>query len=173
MGYTHYWYRAPTLTPGAFRGWVKDVQLLNDQLPPFTTSGGGYYADKRLSVHGPDGRGDAVIRDDLVAFNGRNGGRSSLDDLAHETFYMPRQLDPEPYRTVDEHGRVFEFCKTSRKPYDLFVTAALIALKEHFPGVYVLSDGGASDWEEGIALTKRVLGYGELPFVDPRARQRG
>ncbi|MEM9109392.1 MAG: hypothetical protein AAGC72_05160 [Planctomycetota bacterium] len=105
-----------------------------------------------------------------MAFNGRNGGRSAVDDLARETFYVPRQMEAEAHRTVDEHGRVFEFCKTGRKPYDLLVTAALIALKHHIPYVRVLSDGDAAEWEEGIALTRRVLNYGELPFG---GRQRG
>ena len=173
MGYTHYWYRPPTLAPGRFTPWVEDVKNLRNQLPATTTSGGGHYASHRLSVHGPDGCGDAVIGEDLVAFNGRNGGRSSLDDLSHETFYVPQKLEPESYQSLDEHGRVFSFCKTNRKPYDLLVTAALVALKNHFPWVKVLSDGQASDWVEGIALTQRVLGYGALPFNDPRSRTRG
>ncbi|MEM1353878.1 MAG: hypothetical protein AAGH88_03240 [Planctomycetota bacterium] len=170
MGYTHYWYRTPVLAPGRFTLWVEDVKSLHDQLPATTTSGGGYYPNHRLTAHGPDGCGDAVIRDDLVAFNGRNAGRSSLDDLSHETFFVPQALNPEPYQTLDEHGRVFSFCKTNRKPYDLLVTAALVALKHHFQGIKVLSDGQASDWEEGLALTKRVLGYGAVPFKAPRSR---
>lgn len=122
---------------------------------------------------GFQGPGHAVINCTFVAFNGRNGGRSLLDDLAHETFYVPRRLTPSPHHSTDEHGRYFEFCKTSRKPYDLLVTAALIALTHHFPDVNVLSDGKASDWKEGVELSRRVLNYGDLPFVVPRARQRG
>lgn len=171
MGYTHYWYRTPNLDPARFRLWARDVRWLHDQLPEFTTSAGGYYQDRRLSIHGPDGRGEAVINHTLVAFNGRNGGRSELDDLAHETFYVPRKLSPSPHHTTDEQGRYFEFCKTSRKPYDLLVTAALVALKHHFPDQNVLSDGDASDWKEGVELSRRVLNYGELPFNHLRTRQ--
>ncbi|MEM7625887.1 MAG: hypothetical protein AAF333_09675 [Planctomycetota bacterium] len=172
MGYTHYWYRVPNLDPARFRVWVRDVRWLHDQLPEFTTTAGGHFKDRRLSIHGPDGRGKPVLNSTLIAFNGRNGGKSSLNDLDHETFYVPRRLKPMPHHTADDCGRYFEFCKTARKPYDLLVTAALIALKHHFPDVNVVSDGDASDWQEGLELSRHVLNYGELPFHVGRARQR-
>ncbi|MEM8783466.1 MAG: hypothetical protein AAGE65_11505 [Planctomycetota bacterium] len=169
MGYTHYWYRAAELDPATFRRWSRDVWRLAQALPPTTETAGGFYRDRRLTLHGADGLGEPRFTASCVAFNGRCGGRSSVDELGHEAFYLPRVFHPEPYQTPDPRGRYFAFCKTARKPYDLLVTAALVALKHHFPEVQVLSDGHAEDWSAGLRLTRDVLGNGVLPF-NPHTR---
>ncbi len=168
MGYTHYWYRPPELEVKAFDAWRRDVRTLHQHLPAHTDTAGGFYRTHRLTVHGPFGQGEPIFREDLVAFNGRSGGRSALDDLGHETFCVERSYTPPEYHRPDAEGRYFAFCKTARKPYDLLVAAALIALKEHFPGVKVLSDGNPDDWQPARELTRRVLRIDRLPIPNCR-----
>lgn len=167
MGYTHYWHRPETLDPQRFSRFREDMARLLAALPRHTDTAGGYYRDADLIVHGPDGHGDPVATDELVSFNGHAplAGDSDTDDLSHETFHIPRVIEPQDWQRPDGHGRYFDFCKTARKPYDLAVTAALIALQHHFPTpeVEISSDGTAEDWQQGLALCRAVLGYGELP----------
>ena len=59
-----------------------------------------------------------------------------------------------------ETGLFFRSCKTAYRPYDLTVTAVLIALKHHFPVSEISSDGEEKDWLDGRILCNNVLGYG-------------
>lgn len=87
-------------------------------------------------------------------------------DPDHETFRIARVYDGRPHGEPD--GLEFEFCKTAQKPYDVVVTAALIALKARFgDGVRVSSDGDYTDWEPGIVLADKVLGTGDRWLFDP------
>lgn len=166
MGYTHYWERPRELDTQRFERFRRDVARLLDHLPAHTTSAGGYYADATVKVCGADGTGEPIINGLEVVFNGDAAAYHENDGgLHHETFYMPRVLEPHPGQQPDERGRYFDFCKTARKPYDLVVTAALLAFAHHFPAPETLvnSDGDAGEWTAGLALCRRVLGYGELP----------
>jgi hypothetical protein len=175
MGYTHYWHRPETLDPRRFSRFRQDVARLLTHLPERTGSAGGYYRDDDLIVRGPDGMGDPVITDELVSFNGNAplAGDAEADDFSHETFHIPRVYQPQDWQQPDGQGRYFDFCKTARKPYDLTVTAALIALNHYFPNpdVALSSDGTAEDWEPGLALCRAVLGYGNLP-VEVESKRR-
>lgn len=154
MGYTHYWYRPPTLEAERFAAFARDVQALLDALPDHT---GLLWpsANRTVVICGGDGTGEPVITDARVILNGCD--EFALDE-AHEGFCVEREFDPEGWTCWDEHGRAIEFCKTARKPYDLLVTAALIALKARFPEVEVRSDGDVQDWAAGRTLYERVIG---------------
>lgn len=83
---------------------------------------------------------EAEVSLERIRFNG-------VGDAGHETFVL-------------ERGGGDSFCKTAQKPYDTVVTAILIAAKHHFPnGIRVTSDGGDEDWEPGMDLAERMLGY--------------
>lgn len=77
---------------------------------------------------------------------------------SYETFRVARIL--EDRNNADEFGRVFNCTKTAYRPYDLTVTACLIALKYHFPACKVSSDGEDKDWLDGKILCHNLLGYG-------------
>lgn len=80
---------------------------------------------------------------------------------AHETFSVDRS-GGKSYSSPDEKGRVFNFCKTARKPYDGAVTACLIALKHYFgDAVSIGSDGYGDEWEPGRQLCQKACGYGK------------
>lgn len=67
---------------------------------------------------------------DHIIFNG-------IGDYSHETFSY-------------EPGGTWAFCKTARKPYDLYVCATLLILKFYLPGMEFNSDGNADDWKDAI-----------------------
>ena len=69
---------------------------------------------------------------------------------------VPVMPDPESI------GKVFSCCKTAYKPYDLAVTAVLVAAVHHFgkDAFIVSSDGDMEHWFEGVALCQALFGYG-------------
>lgn len=87
--------------------------------------------------------------------------RTCDGDCSHETFRVERDWEPEKWQTNWQTEGIFSCCKTAYKPYDILVTACLIALKQHFPDVFTItSDGESHDWEDGRRLCQHVLGYG-------------
>ena len=82
---------------------------------------------------------------DCINFNGK-------DDDAFETFHM----------TKASNG--WEFCKTERKPYDLYVTAILCIMEHLTPDkITVTSDGTPQDWACGLALAREFVPACKLP----------
>lgn len=159
MGYTHYYYRPAELDAKKFRDFSDDVAFMAARLPEHSLSAGGFYSDHPLVICGWDGKGDPTFDGDEVRFNG-NG-----PDMDHETFAIERVYEPRDWESP-EHRLYFSFCKTARKPYDLLVTAALIAFKHRFGDeVRVSSDGDDDEWREGVALCRQHLGYGSLPWA--------
>jgi len=65
-----------------------------------------------------------------------------------------------------ENGLLFQSCKTAYRPYDLTVTAVLIALKHHFSICEISSNGKEKDWLDGRILCNNVLGYGLNTEID-------
>lgn len=147
MGYTHYWtFKAPDTIKGkhikiesdyqlAVRQCQRLVKAYNKEIkaidPKHPARLAGY------SVH-------TKVNDYLgLEFNGTG-------DAGHEMF------------TLRDHwskNEPMNFCKTAGKAYDVCVTACLIVL-HHYMGsdlIEVTSDGDASEWEEGLALAKRIL----------------
>lgn len=151
MGYTHYFYLPAEIDPKVF------ASIAIDTLKVAEASGvelAGEDWDEKLG--GPVG--DPIFgQHDLILFNGRGEG-------GHETFYFGRCWFPtSPGRKpqTDEQGRIFHFCKTARKFYDIVVTAALIVLKHHLgEAVHIASDGENPDWQPGRDLAQSTLGYG-------------
>lgn len=137
MGYTHYW----TMTKakrGQSAQLEKDYQLALLDCAKivkayYKENGGlsGYTAHTALGAYGG------------IELNGKG-------DDAHEPFILREHYV--------ENFRGFSCCKTARKPYDIVVTACLIALKYHLgDNIDVSSDGNCCDWVEGLELAKRVL----------------
>lgn len=139
IGYTHYWRRPKELDKNTFKLWSNDVSKL-------------VLAAAETGVKIVDGLGEnpePIITPEEVYLNG---------DPAHETFGIARlytmEIDPN-----SPNGLQFEFCKTAQKPYDIVVTAALVAFKMRFgDAVRVSSDGDNNDWRPGIDLADSILG---------------
>lgn len=93
--------------------------------------------------------------------------KDGFGDGEYETFHIDQHYKPYgEWDVPDAEGWQGGFCKTAYRPYDLPVTAVLIAFKKHFgPHVRVSSDGELKDWAEGARLCHEVLRYaGEIDF---------
>lgn len=97
-----------------------------------------------LPIAGWDGTGEPEYGPDRISLNG-------IGDDAHESF-------------VIEPSGEWTFCKTAYKPYDVVVTAALLALRDR-TGARLSSDGDTPDWIAGHALAERATGRTIAPFT--------
>ena len=158
MGYTHYWRKDPELPAKSWAAFTKDVT----RLVQFVKDDVGI----PLNWESDDKRAPAITSD-LVRFNG-------VGEDGHETFFFKREASKEDTARAKKddwlRGKVFAFCKTAYKPYDIAVTAVLIAASKHF-GEHILisSDGNDEGWKAGRNLVQRVLNYGadyKLPEDD-------
>jgi len=138
MGYTHYW-TSKEVSKEQFAEFVSVCKKLRGKLPKTTNTAGGYYLSDSVVIKGWDGTGKPQFDQKGVGFNG-----DAADDLDHETFL----ITPEPRDS---------FCKTARKPYDLLVTACLIAAYEILK-YDVSSDGKMTDWKAAFDYYKEVTG---------------
>jgi hypothetical protein len=83
-------------------------------------------------------------------------GKCSDDD-----FYFPLKRNLLHEKEPAQNGMVFDFCRTSYKPYDLLVQCSLIVASRYFKDELIIqSDGSSDDWQEARELTKKLLGYG-------------
>lgn len=144
MGYTHYYYLPESIEQETFDAIVTDIRKVTE------ASGVPLSGDWERVI-------PPVLDDDMVLFNG-------VGDGAHETFYFSQTWTPpypgrEPH--LDDAGRIFHFCKTAMKFYDIVVTAALIVVKHHLgEKAHIASDGNDGDWAPARTLAQSTLGYG-------------
>lgn len=163
MGYTHGWHRGNLKNHGQ-KTWDKfilDCKKLYKNMPKYTTSAGGCYAESPLIINGCGRYKYAAFNKNIIWFNGTNGtnrkkdedgdwetiNKVGVDTLSHETFILSRK----PINLGN-------FCKTARKPYDLMVTACLLLYSYYFRNVVVDSDGTEEDWSEAFKFIASVLG---------------
>lgn len=102
-----------------------------------------------------------LVKQRVAPINNRTGKGSG----SYETCGIDRISevdDDSDYKKGDpRYGKRFDCCKTAYRPYDLVVTAVLIALKNHFgEDVYIDTDGEEKDWMDGRFLCNNLLGYG-------------
>jgi hypothetical protein len=136
MGYTHHWTRPREFDRDVFAEWVDDVHAI-------VRAAG-------VQIRGWDGQGEPGFTRDDVRFNG-----DAARDEDGETFAMPRVAKEaadwwKPLIVPPHETRAF--CKTAYRPYDVVVTAALIALADRFRDVCISSDGELAEWEPGLRL---------------------
>lgn len=148
MGYTHYWYRPATIEESKYKAIVKDFRKV---LKPMR-----FDDELGIRIDLGDGMGDnkPKINNREVVFNGR---RSKGED--YETFFFP----PTDEGYVDErYGKVFNFCKTAERPYDIAVQVFLVIAKHHLGSdIIVKSDGDFTAWERAVEIVEKYLGYGD------------
>lgn len=140
MGYTHYFHFTPSngdeqKVRKSFAKAARELMQIYKNLSPYSESAGGYYNDVPLIIRGGQGEGEPIINESEIWFNGDG-------EYAHETFgiYAGQETD--------------DFCKTARKPYDLLVCCAILALANNLPQkVFSFgSDGKLEDWQPAIDL---------------------
>ena len=136
MGYTHYWDQYRSFDD---REWSEITKYAKRIC--MSKEGKAILGIERK-------QSDRLLIDDLeIIFN----GKSKLDQ-DHETFILSKNKPQQPDWNKDAiaKGYTFQFCKTSCKPYDKFVTAILIIAYNIARGAIVVkSDGDAGDWQDG------------------------
>ena len=144
MGYTHYWTIQDITKPLMTSEIAQDIQsiILASEVP----------------IGDGDGGRDSqpLLEHDLVQLNG-------IGDESHESLcYPPNFKWNQGFRPPESHG--FAFCKTARKPYDVVVCAALLAIKHHLgDNVEINSDGKFdNEWQPAYRLYRRATRR-ELP----------
>jgi len=140
MGYTHYWYRPLHLDKAAFLRFAEDARLIVDAVEKSGVALGGWDGTRRPRITG-----------ESVIFNGAKG--SDYETFQVDRKYQGRDLYPD-------EALKFGFCKTGQRPYDLAVTACLLAFKIRFgDAVKVSSDGEEADWLPAVGLVAQVIGH--------------
>jgi hypothetical protein len=77
----------------------------------------------------------------IICFNG-------IGEFSHETFIIEKS----------PKEKVFSFCKTNDKPYDLMVTSMLIVCEAYAKGALdISSDGDVDDWTNAMKFVSGVL----------------
>lgn len=130
MGYTHYF---PGLTATA--DVIEDARKIIAASP--------------VTICGPDGQGLPILNEaEGIRLNGFEAAGE-----AYETFHL-RGTDEPPYPDM------WNFCKTENQPYDVVVTAILIAAAVREPDLAaasVRSDGRWDNWAAGVALFESAV----------------
>lgn len=156
MGLTRYWYRPPSMDAESFRDWASDCRrILETATMPagFRPEADETHApNPPVTLRGPDGTGEPLISDRVVALNG-----DATCGHEHEAFQVERDV-ASGRRRQDELGRIFEYCKTAGKPYDAVVHACLMALEQRFGAlVKVEADHAAAQLTGGKRLFEAAL----------------
>ena len=137
MGYTHYWTfnkKVKDITNGE-SAFKTAVELFKRGLEIASDKHNLYYPD--LLGNGV-GLGEPIIEDDKLIFNGKRP-----DD--YETFAI----------TTESEG--FDFCKTARYPYDVFVCLALLCFEYVFGDKIGVSSDGDRKNEDGWVVAVQIF----------------
>lgn len=141
MGYSHYWSHDENLDRRKLFAAMEDVQKIVEAAQV-----------KGIGLAGPHGDGEPMVSEG-IALNG-------VAEEGHESFVFPNNPS-DPFITKS-NGRLWAFCKTARKPYDLVVCAILLVLKHHLgKQIRIASDGDRTEdeWLPAERLVKDVLDY--------------
>lgn len=188
MGYTHYWYRPRVIEPTVFKKIVNDCksilhecELRGLKLANWDGKGRPTLTAKKLAFNGsekcghpedssiglcwpsPDAGGVASDGENAVTGSWFAGPllatRVCNGDCSYESFVFDQAEKKIEYQRYEKNYQ-FNFTKTNYRPYDIAVTACLIAIKHHCSPVYINSDGEQKDWFDGAMICQTVLGYG-------------
>lgn len=149
MGYTHYWRRKVIeLDKVKWKKFIEDIDKVRANMPNHFEGDDGGYAKFPIEICGGDGKGKPIFNMEEVCFN----GKQCEEDLAHETFHIPRIYDFADYEYKKNDWKrdkeIFDFCKTARKPYSFLAEVVLLLVQYYFNGqMNISSDGDEEDWK--------------------------
>lgn len=150
MGFTHYWTRKVIeLNKVKWKKFIEDIGKVMKNMPNHFEGDGGDYTQP-IEICGGNGKGKPIFNMEEVCFN----GKQCDEDLAHETFHIPRVYDfgkdnisyKKDYWKKSKE--IFDFCKTARKPYSFLAEVVLLLVQYHFnEQMNISSDGDGQDWK--------------------------
>lgn len=130
MGYTHY-----------FPGLTATAEVIADARKIIHTS--------PVTICGPSGQGLPILKEaEGIRLNGFEAAGEAC-----ETFHLRGTIEPK-------YPDMWTFCKTGQRPYDVVVTAILIAAAiralDSMTGA-ITSDGRWDNWSVGLALFEKAV----------------
>ena len=159
MGYTHYYKVQRTYDEKLFAKIARDFQKIVDDNP------------EEGCLAGYDGTGKAEITNKIICFNG-------IGEESHESFLLEQSMSDDRFedqkriysiksKDIEPDTKFFNFTKTARKPYDIYVQSALIIAKHYLKNkIDITSDGNHDEWNDARVLCTKVLGYGKTFKLD-------
>lgn len=145
---------------------VRDCKELYRNMPHYC-NGERLLIDGCFKFETPQFNGNRIhFNGTNLRFKWQNHKDKKVPELAGETFILRRISIPEydGEKRNPNTGCYSTFCDTSRKPYDLMVTACLLVYKYHSPETMALSsDGNVHEWNDAENFVRSVLGY-EIKF---------
>lgn len=196
IGYTHYLYRPQRLHTTRFTLVVADAKVLAEAITKLGVklagpmgTGRPVFNSNRIALNGAENCGHAqntnivipwpaedasgIAQEDGDAIAGSWFAGATLrarvcnGDCSYETFAIERILKPENWQEPDKDGNYFTCCKTAYRPYDLLVTATLLAAKHHLGDtIEISSDGTDQQWSDTKIWCQTMLGYGADYLLD-------
>ena len=142
MGYTHYFSKISKTSENEekFYEAIQVIKEIEQKLPQrFKTAGIAY--TKKAKIRNTDGFGYPIFSVNYIAFNG-----DAMTNSDYESLVLTFEKDR------------FNFCKTARKPYDLFVCLCLITVANYIDDFEFSSDGNYKDWKFAFKWYKRNIG---------------
>lgn len=168
MGYTHYFSTYRDFTDDEWNNITTDVRYLLDRLPERVDFGQPGPLKLALEMNKPDQPPE--ISDEMIRFNG-------IGELGHDTFLLEKEQDrnDEFQLQMNEQGgdppeRVFNFCKTGEKPYNLAVCVTLLVCDRHAHDALKLATDGdfnSGDWVMARDLIDANLAEREMLKEQP------
>jgi hypothetical protein len=143
MGYTHYWYQSKTGQRPLKPTTLKDIKSIISRYRSI------------LCYEYTQPNKAPVVNSSMIRFNGKG-------DDGHETFVFEPYAKNPSWSAGDK--KVFSFCKTARKPYDLPVCCILIAIKADLDKEIEVSSDGINrgeveeNWPKAAEIM-RGMGY--------------
>lgn len=143
VGFSRYWYRPEELPR---KEWDEFLGLARKIVAKAHEKG------IALALEYDQAEAAPALGHEVIQFNG-------VGPEGHESFIVARAwyAAVRPQWEVPEKGLLLAFCKTNRKPYDLAVSACLVAFKLVFEArVKVMGDG---DFDAGASLLSEATGF--------------
>ena len=150
MGYTHYYTYKPKVGDNfKFKNVLTEIKLLKRNLPENSPTAGGCYGEYPITIRDGVGKGQPEITEEIIRFNG-----DASQSMDYETFV---------FKFKEEEQN--DFCKTARKPYDMFVCLCLISLANNLEGFTFSSDGDEEDWEPAFKFYEQHIGKNKAELI--------
>lgn len=144
MGYTHYFGKnayTPEPTPEQWQSIVDAFRRLYHERDQRGLPHIQYETNENIPP---------CMTDEVIRFNGPG-------NQGHETMLL---------FSSHQSRNLFNFCKTARKTYDVWVTALLTIAHHIAPNCWVIrSDGSSEDWEHGVTLARSLFPDAECPIA--------
>lgn len=146
MGYTHYFPQNKAPSTIEWNAYKNAIKIAFDEF---------HKNESTKHIRIATGNGEILITNAKYLFDENDNLRfNGYNDEAFETFKL--------YKGIHSS---FNFCKTNRNHYDLFVNICLILAHLYLPNcIEITSNGNADDWKNSIDFIIAIQDMFETPI---------